>query len=385
MLKLIVVGMLVIASACSFKKKDENLSGSVQVQIPFSIDGQYGLRILELLTLQDLPKLSGGAAKFLMDPDSGAGILTGRAPNFRYIRNDDGVVIPTDDLSLQLVTVYAHFERLQILDEQVGAKGVLTYPRVVAVNTQIKKSDGSLDSDNALYSGKYDALLMVPYTQNFLPVMANGGVVAHEHFHALFHKLVIEPMSGKYPDLEKDKGLHTKYHATLLRGINEGFADVWGWIYSGDTNFVHRSLPKLGADRDLDADNVFENIKSTSWIRNEVRFETDPEAMVATAYVVGHHIARVIKNFATFYRERKGIEQSQARVLVGEYLLKALPLLKQKVLNLKEGQFLSPMAALDAFSANVPDLSNEECHYFAKRADLGDQTRAREERCQKLP
>jgi hypothetical protein len=385
MLKLIVVGMLIMASACSFKKKDEDLSGPVQVQIPFYVNGQYGLRILELLTLQDLPRLSGGAAKFLMDPDSGAGILNGRAPNFRYIRNDDGVVIPTDDLSLQLVTVYAHFERLQILDEQVGAKGVLSYPRVVAINTQIKKSDGSLETDGALYSGKHDAVLMIPYTQNFLPVMANGGVLAHEHFHALFQKLVIEPLGEKYPDLEKEKDLHTKYHATLLRGINEGFADVWGWIYSGDTNFVGRSLPKYGEGRDLDADNVFENIKSTSWIRNEVQFETDPEALVATAYVVGHHIARVIKSFATFYRERKGIEPGQARLLVGEYLLKALPLISEKVLNLKEDQFLSPMVALDALSANVPDLSSEECNYFAKRADKVDQTKAREENCQNLP
>jgi hypothetical protein len=386
MLKIGIIATLIVLSACSPQKADEDLKGPVQVQVPFVVDGKYDLHVLEILTLKDLPHLEGAAARFLIDPDSSSGVLKGRSPEIKYIRNQSGVIVATDDLSLQLLTIYAHYERLQQLDAKVGAAGVLTYPRTVAVNTQIRSGEGELDTDNALYSGKYDALLMVPYTQQGLPIMANGGVLAHEHFHAFFQKLVVAPLAAKYPDAQKNKEVQNLYHAALLRAFNEGFADVWGWIYSGDTEFVKRSLPKVGHERDLDPrGGVLDNIKSSAWLKNEVAYSNeDFQALVASSYVIGSQLARVIKNFAHINQQRTGLSLAETKILIGKYLLQLLPNLKTRIENLKEDEFVTPAEALDMFSEQVSDLSQSECNYFAKLVGFGDQTDERRNHCQKI-
>lgn len=113
----------------------------------------------------------------------------------------------------------------------------------------------------------------------------NGGIIAHEYFHAMFsalvesrlshfssqvgrkqrlqeddgHKVFVLPSrecpeSGRERKIETEEQQREIYHVRLVRAMNEGLADFWGWLYSGDPRFVGKSVPRAGAFRDLDRD-----------------------------------------------------------------------------------------------------------------------------------
>lgn len=363
---------------CSWSKKEAKNDGSLRVQIPFVTNGEYGLRVVELLTLKNLPQLQGLAANFLIDPDSASGRLKGRLPSIRYIRDTEGVIVPTDDLSLQLLTVYAHFEKLKSLDDQSGVGENLHWPQTVAVNAQFNSNDGMVEN-NALYSGQYDALLFVPYTQSSLPLMANGGVIGHEHFHAIFQKMLIGPLKSKYPEnnrptvherlsgadgIVEDSALRDKYHAVLMRGINEGLADVWAWVYTGDTVFVGRSLPQEKLRRALDVQ--VERFSDKAEIFNAVSRGEDPSYLLAMSYQHGTQLARSIQNFAKLYSGQKKIPLEQVRKMVGVAVIQSLSQMQKEFAQLKDTEFFTVSRAANIFSQQIKDLNSNQCFYFLK-------------------
>ncbi len=400
-------------AGCSFKKKDESTSGTTRVQIPFYLNGKYSLEVVDLFSLNNILNLQGSAALFLMDPDSVSGKIRGRPPVISYFRNSNGVVIAKDDLSLQLLTVYAHFEKLQALDAAVGAKGVLRYPRTIAVNARYKTNQGQIEN-NALFSGQFDTLLLVPYTQNALPIMANGGVLAHEHFHALFHSLFIAPLGASYPEARKSnphdsskmqrafglteenspddmvvvgspltaEELRAKYHAVVLRGINEGLADVWGWVYSGDTNFVGKSLPVEKFSRTLDQPVSF--LYSEKSIMGLVE-RSDPDLeMIGLPYELGNELARAIRGLAKVSAQNRNLTETQSRVFTGKLILKSLSALSTRFQSLSTAQFLSPSDMMTAVYDQLQEPSLEECHYIFKMLPAADGKTDFQSRCQKL-
>jgi len=400
------LSLLLSLAACSWKKQEEDLriGDRVLVQVPFALNGQYSLKIVELFTLTNLTELKGLAAQFLMDPDSVSGALRGRSPRIRYIRNEEGVIIPKDDLSLQLLTMYAHLEKLRNLDTAAGAEGVATWPTTVAVNAKYRDANGNSEN-NAIFSGKYDALLMVPYTQQALPVMANGGVVGHEHFHALFYKLVIQPLKDLYPEVvasvphresrleEKfglesasdsgpernpghtvnEKDLRKQYHAIVLGGINEGLADVWGWIFTGDVDLVGRSLPSEKYNRKLDL--YGENLKLSSTM--DIRL-----APQYNKYQLGTQVARSLQHFAYVAMEQRKLSLPETRLLMAKWLIATLPTLREKFAALKDDEYLAPSEILNLFSAQVQGESYAECSDLASRIPEDDQKKLATERCE---
>jgi hypothetical protein len=374
--------------ACSWNKKEKDIdpNSPVKVQLPVYTEGTYKMEVVELSTLRSLNDLRGMAANFLMDAGSSDGKLQGKSPHIHYMRDSNDIIVAQDDLSLQLLTVYAHMEKLKNLDEASGAKDVLSYPRTVAVNAKFRSSEGILEN-NALYSGQYDALLVVPYTKADLPLMANAGVLGHEHFHALFQKLVIDPSKDRYPDpthpnlhpsessglttilhgalsLADKSDIHTKYHAALLRGVNEGFADFWGWIYSGDNNFVGRSLPQEKLNRELDIipdalygkDDLFEALQSGE----------DEDAILYRSYKHGTQLARALRNFSIIYAKGKKVTADEVRPLMAQVLTATLPALQKKIEALKDDEYLTLGQVASLFTDQVKDMKSEECFFIAK-------------------
>lgn len=394
-----------LASGCAQDKKESKLDGqTVRVQVPMqSTEGEYRLEIVELSTVQDLTSLKGLAARFLIDPINRAGRLTGRPPEIRYIRNRDGVVVAKDNLSLQLLTVYAHFERLKIWDEKVGAQNLLKYPRTVAVNALFKSEDGGVQNNNALYLGQYDALMIQPYSKEALPLMVNAGVIGHEHFHSLFQKIVIEPFGEKFMrlsrltapadfdfedesspeegpvrtfmsggrgqgessrgrmDPEKALEMRKRYHAALLRGVNEGLADVWGWVYSGDDSFVGRTLPQE-KNRSLEQTPDFLYGKDKLWGAIERGFEE--KSLITLSYQYGTQLARSLRQFARIRQIEGQLTQEEIRVLMGRSILLTLPEIKKRYETLKSDEVLTLSHLVGAFGEVLKNLSSKECQSF---------------------
>jgi len=384
--------VLVALSACSWEKKESKLdeNAPVKVQLPVYTEGTYRMEVVELTSLKSLNDLRGSAAKFFLDASSSSGSLQGRNPHIRYIRDSNDVIVAQDDLSLQLLTVYAHMEKLKALDESSGAKDVLSYPRTVAVNAKFRSAEGILEN-NALYSGQYDALLVVPYTKSSLPLMANAGVIGHEHFHALFQKLVINPLKEKYPDsdrptlhdagqLGEQMGLTTiagrtnkarvnadprkVYHSALLRGVNEGFADLWGWIYSGDNSFVGRSLPQEKVNRELEI--VPDALYEKEELLEPITLGESDDGILFRSYQHGTQLARALRNFAKIYGKGQKISNAEVRSRMAKVLTATLPALQKKYETLKDDEYLTLGVIASLFTEQVKDMQSDECYFIAK-------------------
>lgn len=388
-------GALVLGlSSCSWEKKESKLdeNSPVKVQIPVYTEGAYKLEIVELFSLSNVVDLKGSAAKFLLDANTSQGRLNGRGPHIRYMRDSNDVIVAQDDLSLQLLTAYAHMEKLRNLDEAVGAKGVLSYPRTIAVNARFRSSKGLLEN-NALYSGEYDALLVVPYSEGDLPLMANAGVIGHEHFHSLFQKMVVEPLKDKYPHPEQ-ASLHAlqangttiarkgetvrqsmnprdAYHMVLLRGVNEGLADIWGWVYSGDNSFVGRSLPSEKADRELDA--TVDKFFSKEKILSAIEDNWSDDSLAGLSYQHGTQLARAIRGFSKIYAQDKALSSADVRARIGQALRKTLPALKERIDSLKDDEYLTLGQVAGLFTEQISDMHSEECKFVSKLIQDDDQ------------
>ena len=213
-------------------------------QIPFSgSDGQYSLQKIEIKSFDDPTSLHGQYARILVDPyESGGGIESSK-PVGRFARTRDGVMVPLDYVTMLATSIHAHMERLHALNVEVGLNDAqVGWPATVGIEANVVNSKKrETVRNNALFEKRLNALLMVPYSDKDLPIGLNGGILAHEHFHRIFQALVLSKVETKE---EAPAGSVREFNETVLRAMNEGFADFWAWVYTGDAEFMRASLPR---------------------------------------------------------------------------------------------------------------------------------------------
>lgn len=397
---ILLVGTL---GACAPESDPAQESGSIRVLTPMqNSKGQYGLDFFELQGLSELQTLTGKFVRFFMSPRIAGNKLIGTAPKARFIRNSDGNYIPANEITQQLVTVYAHMQRLALLDDELGAAGVNSWPRDVGVAVRVK---GGL-KNNAFYDGETDSMLFVPYNQAGLPIAINGGILAHEHFHSLFFKLGIPDSSSKTSVHDRQEimglldveglelstrqrrqgpivvggedmdaaSLRAYYNLVMTRGLNEGLADFWGWMYTGDPDFITQSLPKEGSARTLKvADEAAVNsLPSPESIERSLQvFYNTGSAKKMKDYAVGYayslatQFSRVLKRFTDIYAQARDVESLQARKDVAKLIVKTLPKIKESTETRGEEPF-SSVDFLIALSEKLPSLKKEECTYLVQ-------------------
>lgn len=395
------ISVMALLGACSPEPNPVQDSGSVHVLIPMlNSQGQYGLDFFELKGLSELETLTGKYVRFFMSPRIVGGHLQGRAPKARLIRNSDGNYIPANESTQQLVAVYAHMQRLALLDEELGAGGVNSWPRDIGVGVRVK---GGLNN-NAFYDGDSDSMLFVPYNQQGLPIPINGGILAHEHFHSLFYKMSLPDASFKGSVHSRDEflnafenfddsprqlrqipivvgneemeaaSLRSYYNLVLARGLNEGLADFWGWMYTGNPDFISQSLPKEGSTRSLKVidEKAVNSLPSQESIERslQVFYNTGnskrmKDYAVGYAYSLATQFSRMLKRFTDIHAVARGLEDQMARKAVAKVVVKTLPTIKEAFLRGGETPYSSGEFIL-AFAEQVSDLHEEECQYFAQ-------------------
>ncbi len=162
------------------------------------------------------------------------------------------VVVPFDTDSLMMLTAYHHVERAKIyfegLDLQDSVGPLPTYYRPT-VDTGPILLPIPLLTDNAAYAYTLDAFLLPPqFLLSELPLAANRGVMVHEYSHAVFNRVV-------YNDERVPEYLFEEWpNAAIneLRSLDEGVADIFGALETGDANFIEPSITAdFGIDRDL--------------------------------------------------------------------------------------------------------------------------------------
>jgi hypothetical protein len=91
------------------------------------------------------------------------------------------------------------------------------------------------------------------------------------------------------------------YNQTLVRGMNEGLADYWGWLYTNDTDYISVSLPKFGTARKMELDAAtIGSIETSSAIASKVSeaqeaSEKPTEYLSTYIYKIGTPHARFLK------------------------------------------------------------------------------------------
>ncbi|MEY4616146.1 MAG: hypothetical protein RJB66_1106 [Pseudomonadota bacterium] len=275
---------------------------SHQIWLPWmGANGAYSVQKIQLDTVTSWAPLNGGAAQLrshVLRIDENT--LSSQDILLEYSQDKSGAIIPLTRFSTEVASIYAHLEKMQKLDKELSLPDS-DVARKVYVKFIEDLGGGQIMTNNAFYDAAVDSFFVVPYRRKGLPLSVNGAVLAHEHFHSIFARLLLLPLlknseakkknilnlneftphlfdfsrsvfnvfsisppfnrqNSKIEDHSKNievlEVFKTRFlNRTILRGLNEGLADVWGWMYSSDPCFMTLSFDKsIGDERCLKSD-----------------------------------------------------------------------------------------------------------------------------------
>lgn len=395
---LIGISLMAFIVGCDRAPETNKVSGDVKTRIPVAAEGgSYSLQKVTLEGVTSLYELGGEFVKFYIYPAVSGNKLTGQQPKTRFLKSGD-TYVAEDELSQQMATIYNHMQNLAAMDNELGAAGVNTWPRDVGMAVRYRRATG-FDANNAFYDGTIDAILVVPYTQNNLPIAVNAGILAHEHFHSLYYKLVDKGMFDQDPKpihgmnvreavlnpngIVEEGGLQVSkiepvdsyvesYHKKFSRGINEGLADFWAWVYTGDPDFLQASLPSEKADRTLNlspeaiASYKFPNANdwnaqmANSFNQKSYDGTLNPCRGDRVAYCLGTEYARTLKRFAAVVQSSRGLSAQESRHFVGAMVVKTLPSLRAGLMKYKDNEYFQPESFFTLLEAEIGDIRTDE-------------------------
>lgn len=356
-----ILAVLLGTSACAPVSESESSENQVY-RLPWpSGSGKYELQDIVLQTFTEPQKLRGQVAEIIVDPRVTGGQLIGEEPIGRWTEtNVNGVLkrIPSDFVTLQAAVLYAHHEKLNLIDRSLGLFPYLKGPSKIGLLSRL--SDGfstQLILNNAIFDGRLDVLFVVPFTGPELPISMNAGIIAHEHFHRLFQAVVLRRLqampiqgieiqqehacAGAKASAEEASGTEASpteaatglaledqlvplkiWNQTVLRGVNEGLADFWGWSYANDDFFVGRSLGEQeDSARRLDrkpsklpSQVAFRNMLITIGPSGRPVLKSE-SGRVAASYRLGTEYGRLLRTFADAV-EASGVDREKSRAQV---------------------------------------------------------------------
>ena len=384
-------------------------NGENLFQIPWQDDGGgYRLQKVAIRGFDEPHALQGRFARIFVNPFTKDGRLESETAFGRFVRNKDGVAIPADYATLQATAVHAHFDRLNALDSALNI--AIDWPMKIGIRASVRDRYGAIQN-NAIFDSRLDALLLVPYSGDNLPIALNGGILAHEHFHMIFQSLVMSRVSFKRKErlgLSKgasewaaliEKGnrgnpaiheigsrsriennefseeIDSASYASLfnefhLRALNEGLADFWAWVYTGDDDFIAHSLPSESRARRLDLrQSQFETREETKSRVFRVNGNGKPfhELYLASqAYYVGTMYARVLRELTVTSSEDRG-RSRETRMRAAKAVLASLPELVAAVsVSEAGGSYVSGAVFLKPLYRNWPDNEGVACEIFQR-------------------
>ncbi len=262
---------------------------------------RYDRHVVQLQTIDDIVALKGsiadvvGRAEIDFDVSSVDDLFGEKGGEVKADFIDvDGVLIPADFHSLNMVTAYYNLERAALFFQerglnlkQYGKKRLYYFPKVNMYGEQLK--------DNAFFSSILGGFAVLPFDEfQQLPLAINLGIMGHEFSHSVLNDYVCD--SNPYC-LINDPTYSSNEAVNVLTAFDEGIADFMGAaITCGedftdcDPNFMAPSMPQASASaRDL----------SRRWCNTTVtkeRLKDDVNTFYAEghAYVLGTVLASAL-------------------------------------------------------------------------------------------
>lgn len=245
---LVITVVLLQVVACTGGYRSASLGPKALVLWP-QAGGAYQFQEVDFLSLTDPRELASSRARIYWRAQwSGQG-FSGSPVKPHWLRARE-LWIPQDVTSAIAVATFLIFERLYDFDRSLGIEGQLTWPRQVAVDEPVVSSRGAL-LDNAFYDQPTDSIVVTRVSTSALPIGLSHGVLAHEHFHAHFAAAFMQAQmklkSASAGNL-KIEGKNKFY----LSAWNEGLADLYGALFSGQARFGSQVSDLDFHDRHLD-------------------------------------------------------------------------------------------------------------------------------------
>lgn len=283
--------------------------------------GDTALIEAKIETLSDPHVAEGPVAIVYENPLLTSNGVSG-SPAEPRLSQSDQVWIPLDISSSSALAIYYGLEQIKKFDDRVIPEFSVTWPRRVVFDLNIA---GSGVVNNAFYFGQSDIMAIVPYTMGGLPVAFNSGILAHEHFHAHFHKLLGERVLSHQqkhfenlsdhlhaPSAQANCGLNdlepSKIKSSdedfiqivntfILRGWNEGLADFYASMVTGMPNSFDQTL-NLEGSRKIDekpgailSREVFE-VTLSSDLNSSLGKKSSGCQILGLSYFMGTQVAR---------------------------------------------------------------------------------------------
>ena len=373
-LRIVILFFAIISSSCT-KLSESTLTH--QIWLPwFNSQGSYSIQKVNVATVTNWSPLRGSAAQIRsnvkqIDNDT----FSSQEVILQYSEDESGAIIPMSRFSMEVASIYAHFERLQKLDKDFNVPDS-DVARKVYVKFLDYVPGGYIRINNASYDAANDSFFILPYMLKRIPLSVNGGVLAHEYFHSIFARFVWLPLNKKLqsltnksvlslnesnipkkeinevksffqekplnvssveetsaPSMEKTTSSNQNINATvpslqskdtelpkitsietldslnlnanlkikfinrtIFLGMNEGLADIWGWLYTGDPCFMSASFGSgLTNERCLNVDPIKLKLKdSDSLGSNYSGFRSVEEQVRENIYPFGTNLAQLI-------------------------------------------------------------------------------------------
>jgi len=297
------LALCLVLAACSERKSPS------KVLLPeLTVSGETRLVEVRFATLSDPRKVEGPAAIVYENPEVTDQGVHGKSAEPRLTAAGD-TWIPMDVKSSSALSVYLAYERLKAFDDKAIPDFSVSWPRRVAFDLNVR---GEGFVNNAYYQGDNDVTVILPYTDAGAPITFNSAILAHEHFHAHFYQMfgadLMIPLGknlgapvgacgissdGLFGLDEKSSSFRQILNFFILRGWNEGLADYYAVLFSGNPDFLESSLSTHGT-RKVDVNPSF--FPSRGGLQALLKKDLDGDTPVCLslmgAYEVGSQVAR---------------------------------------------------------------------------------------------
>lgn len=393
-LSLALLAGALLSSACTPAAD----SGSDVIVLAYQSDlGRYDRKTVRLETADDLIALNGsvaeviGNAEFKIDEGTETldDLIVKKGGSVKLdLKEIDGVFVPADFHSLNMVTAYYNFERASLFFKDLGVnpnlfgkRKLYYFPKLTIAGEELK--------DNAMYVSALDGFAILPFDElQTLPLAINMGVMGHEYTHAVIDYLVTgaDPYSGiNSPTYSSNEAVN------VFSSLHEGIADFMGSAIACDGDYKHcdprfmdMSLPSdLSSDRDLSKVHCLSSAAQSGFNQDVTAF-----ANAGLNYEVGTVLASSLWRTLSIVGHT---EENWMTLATGLYIaLQAdsgygiMGLVKEEIAAGNQGGFIKTDAthltlknALNAIVEGVKDNSNLKktlCSVFYDRFHLADRS-----------
>jgi hypothetical protein len=263
------LGMALLALVNCSNSSD---SGPDKYLVPVITSQGEQLQEVELPTLHKPQNLSGDVAEIVLknasfgDPSKGV-----QGKTEMRLSKQGNLWVANDPVTQLGLGSYYLMEQIYAREKAMGVLKYLNYPLRMAVAAEVNQSSDRLEfQNNASVFTDYMSVVVYRYGDSYDPMALDPTVMSHEHFHLLFEVLFMRPFMNRMIQRFNvtEDSLATAYRNNqnldavtyvygLIQAWNEGLADFYSYVHTGETHFGRWSLsPTFSEAREMSVPNL---------------------------------------------------------------------------------------------------------------------------------